>query len=75
MRREGWGIIEKDEADLTADVRSLLHEVASPTAAPNSAAVVRLTALVERDDRLRVARVVRSCGSGSPRSVGLGPEG
>ncbi len=71
----GWGITEKDEAGLTADDRPLLDEVASLTAAPSSAAFVRLRALFEQDDRLRVPRVIRSYGSGSPQPVGLGLEG
>ena len=70
---DSWGLIERNDKDVTADELTFLDHVAELTQGdvPEFQAV---RALYESDERLRVPPVITSYPSGSGQKIALGDE-
>jgi len=67
---DGWGLIDREDKDLSADDMALLDRVAALTLGDNSA-FVELRALYENDTRLCVPSVIKSYSASSVQTVDL----
>ncbi len=67
---DSWGLIDKDEKEVTEEDRVLLDHAARLTLAGN-AAFAELRALYENDPRLRVPPVIRTYLDDGPQTIAL----